>query len=145
MTFEEYYGLRDITSRNRAREYDASNDVFKSLLREVKELSKKKPDATMSKAKVKIVNRVLGNLLEVLEDQPETKYLETLDDDELPQVSDAVLVMVQFMSALEAFRRKYHRTVRGHGTHWITDELVDHLRAEYEEMMAEDDEDNEDQ
>lgn len=139
MTFEEYYSIRDITAQAKADEYDASNDVFKSLLHEVKELSKKKPDATMSKAKVKIVNRVLSNLLLVLEDQPETKYLEALDDDELPQVSDAVLIMVQFMSALESFRKRYYRTVRGYGAQWVTDELVEYLRSEFDALDAEDD------
>ena len=41
MTYEEYYGIGDITSQAKTDEYDASNDVFLSLLREVKELSKK--------------------------------------------------------------------------------------------------------
>lgn len=142
MNFEEYYGIRDVTASNKTEEYDASTDVFTSLLHEVKELSKKKPDATMSKAKVKIVNRVLGNLLTVLEGQPDAKYLESLDDDDLPQVSDAVLIMVQFESALEAFRRRYYRSVRRHGTLWVTSELVEYLRTEYEALLAEDEDDD---
>jgi hypothetical protein len=92
MKFEDYYGIRDITDECKAQEYDASTDVFKSLLHEVKELSKKKPDATMSKAKVKIVNRVLGNLLIVLEGQPDAKYLESLDDDDLRPNDDLVRI-----------------------------------------------------
>ncbi len=78
MNFEEYYGIRDVTAADKTEEYDASRDVFKSLLHEVKELSKKKPDATMSKAKVKIVNRVLGNLLTVLEGQPDANIWKAL-------------------------------------------------------------------
>jgi hypothetical protein len=39
--------------------YESSSNIFSSLLKEVKELSKKKPEATMSPSKVKIVNRVL--------------------------------------------------------------------------------------
>jgi|GEM_PF-607845 len=138
MNFEEYYNIRDVTTSDKTEEYDASTDVFKSLLHEVKELSKKKPDATMSTAKVKIVNRVLGNLLLVLEGQPDSKYLESLDDDDLPQVSDAVLIMVQFESALAAFRKQYFRNVRGNGHQWVTADLVDFLREKYERLMAED-------
>lgn len=100
MKFEDEYHFPNITTHEKAEEYEASHDVFAALLREVKELSKKKPDASMSAGKVKIVNRVLQNLLAVLEGQPDAKYLEALDDDDLPQVSDAVLVMVQFKSAL---------------------------------------------
>jgi uncharacterized membrane protein YheB (UPF0754 family) len=142
MRFEDYYGIREATDSDKTEEYDASTDVFKSLLHEVKELSKKKPDATMSKAKVKIVNRVLGNLLTVLEGQPDAKYLESLDDDELPQVSDAVLIMVQFESALAAFRKQYFRNVRGYGHQWVTSDLVDFLREEYERLLAEDEDDD---
>ncbi|WP_254443354.1 hypothetical protein [Ruegeria arenilitoris] len=137
MSFEEEYNYHYITTWAVVDEYIASNDVFEALLREVKELSRKKPDATMSKAKVKIVNRVLENLLTVLEGQPEAKYLETLDDDELPQVSDAVLIMVQFKSALESFYDRYVQYVDG-SKKWVTKELLARLREEYEEYAEED-------
>lgn len=142
MNVEEYYNISDITTSEKTEEYDASADVFEALLREVKELSKKKPDATMSKAKVKIVNRVLNNLLTVLEGQPDAKYLERLDDDDLPQVSDAVLIMVQFESALSAFRDQYFRNLRSYGHRWVTAELVDLLREEYEGLIAENEDDD---
>ncbi|MCK0119215.1 hypothetical protein MWU61_01585 [Loktanella sp. F6476L] len=142
MNFEDYYRIRDITDSAKTEEYDASTDVFKSLLREVKELSKKKPDATMSKAKVTIVNRVLGNLLTVLEGQPDAKYLEKLNDDDLPQVSDAVLIMVQFASALAAFRERYFCNIRRYGRKWVTTDLVDFLREEYEGLISEDEDDD---
>lgn len=142
MNFEKYYRIRDVTTSDKTKEYDASTNVFKSLLHEVKELSKKKPDATMSKAKVKIVNRVLGNLLAVLVGQPDSKYLETLDDDVLPQVSDAVLVMVQFEAALAAFRKQYFYEIQRYGYQWVTTDLVDFLRNEYEELIGEDEDDN---
>lgn len=132
MAFEDVYNFSHITTNAIASEYLASHDVFEVLLREVKELSKKKPDATMSKAKVKIVNRVLGNLLTVLEGQPEAKYLEALDDDDLPQVSDAVLIMVQFKTALRSFHSRHVKNVAGQQK-WITQELVSQLREDYED------------
>ncbi len=132
MAFEDDYHFPSLTTNVRAVEYEASHSVFDSLLHEVKELSKKKPDASMSAGKVKIVNRVLANLLMVLDGQPDAKYLEALDDDDLPQVSDAVLVMVQFKSALESFRSKHYRHVPGYGYHWITEESIRQLKADYE-------------
>ncbi len=133
MSFEDEYYFPFATTEEKVNEYEASHDVFASLLREVKELSKKKPDASMSAGKVKIVNRVLQNLLMVLEGQPDAKYLEVLDDDDLPQVSDAVLVMVQFESALDSFKSRHHRHVSGYGHQWVTENLIAQLRADYEE------------
>ena len=80
--------------------YNSANGVFTALLHEVRELSKKKPDATMSASKVKLINAVLNDLLSILRDEPEGKYLQTLEKDDLPQVSDALMMMVQFNSAL---------------------------------------------
>ena len=135
------YDFPYVTTDAKVAEYEASHSVFASLLDEVKELSKKKPDASMSAGKVKIVNRVLENLLMVLEGQPDAKYLEALDDDDLPQFSDAVLVMVQIKSALESFRGRHYRRVPGYDYHWITEELVKQLKADYEEDDEVEDED----
>lgn len=141
MAFEDEYDFPNITTHEKVDEYKASHDVFASLLREVKELSKKKPDASMSAGKVKIVNRVLQNLLTVLEGQPDAKYLEILDDDELPQVSDAVLVMVQFESALDSFKSRHYRNVPRYGHQWITEDLVAQLRGNYEAVYGNDNDD----
>jgi hypothetical protein len=105
--------------------YKSSSAVFASLLREVKELSKKKSEATMSEAKVKLVNRVLNDLLIILREEPTGKYLEALDDDALPQMSDAVLIMVQFETALRGFETRYcvyFSDTREH--RWITQEYL---------------------
>ena len=133
MGFEDEFHFPNVTTYEEVDEYEASHDVFVSLLREVKELSKKKPDASMSAGKVKIVNRVLQNLLTVLEQQPDAKYLEVLDDDDLPQVSDAVLVMVQFESALASFKSRHHRYFSSYGNQWVTEELIAQIKADYGE------------
>lgn len=92
--------------------YESTNDIFDGLIKEVRELSKKKPDAILSKGKVKIINRVLTDLQTVLEHEPEKKFLDLLDDEDLPQTSDAVLIMVQYESVLADFPRRYKRPVR---------------------------------
>ena len=87
--------------------YRACSGVFDGLFFEMRELSKKKPEATLSESKVKILNRVLSDIKGVLEGEPEEKYLDLLDDAALPQNSDAVLVMVQYNRALNAFKDRY--------------------------------------
>jgi hypothetical protein len=54
------------TTEATAEAYEATEGVFSALLSEVRELSKKKPDAMLTAAKVKIVNRVLVDLLAFL-------------------------------------------------------------------------------
>ena len=119
-TFAKPYVSRPFLSH--AQSFNASSGVFDGLMQEMRELSKKKPDTTLSKNKVRILNRVLADIESVLRDEPEAKYLESLDDDELPQNSDAVLVMVQHEKALAAFRKRYLVRVPGIGQRWATEE-----------------------
>jgi hypothetical protein len=122
-----------VTTEETVAVYEASHPVFEGLMREVRELSKKKPEATMSKSKVTLVNRVLADLLNILKDEPAGKYLGVLDDDALPQMSDAVLAMVQFETALKAFKTRYHQyfsDVKRY--YWVTEELLADWRKEAE-------------
>lgn len=91
----------------------------------------------MSAGKVKIINRVLSDLLQILKPEPTGKYLEVLDDESLPQVSDAVLTMVQFESALDLFESKYRRYIGG-DHQWITEEFVAAWNPDSEEEDSED-------
>ena len=102
-----------VTTEAAVAVYNASSSVFSGILLEMRELSKKKPDTTLNKHKVKVINRVLGDLQSILKDEPEGKYLDLLDDDELPQNSDAVLVMVQYEKAVNGFRNRYHNRFGG--------------------------------
>ncbi len=130
------YEFEDVTTDAAVATYQASTPIFEGLIKEIRELSKKKPDATMSASKVKIVNRVLNDLLNILKAEPTGKYLEILNDESLPQVSDAVLTMVQFESALEAFKSKYRQYVDDE-RHWITQENLDAWNADSREEDSE--------
>ena len=125
--------FQNTTTDAKVAAYEASSDVFYGLMREMRELSKKKPEATLSKSKVAILNRILADIGAVLQDEPEAKYLDPLDNDELPQNSDAVLVMVQYQTALASFQKRYRRHIPDLGEHrWITaatvEEILQHRR-----------------
>ena len=126
------YDFENVTTDVAVSIYQDSTPIFSGLIKEMRELSRKKPDATMSAGKVKIINRVLNDLLQILKQEPAGKYLEALDDESLPQVSDAVLTMVQFESALHSFESKYHRYIK-HEKYWITAELVAAWNGDSEE------------
>lgn len=132
-----------ITTDDAVKIYESAKGVFDALLREVRELSKKKPDATLSKSKVNLINAVLNDLLSILNKEPEGKYLQSLEDQDLPQVSDALMMMVQFNAVLNAFRDRYYKAVKtGYATwehYWITGELLAGWDSE-EVTVEEDDE-----
>lgn len=119
--------LSNVTTQEAVATYEATHAIFVGLIKEIRELSKKKPDATMSGGKVKIINRVLEDLKKILNAEPEGKFLDLLDDKELPQMSDAVLVMVQYETALRVFKSKYHHSYGDSYNRkyaWVTPEFI---------------------
>lgn len=125
-----------MTTEDSVAIYNATSAIFLGLLKEIRELSKKKPDAIMSAGKVGIINRVLEDLKLVLDKEPEGKFLDVLDDENLPQTSDAVLIMCQYETALKAFKDKYYQSYKtGQYTSkkaWVTPEFLSDYQ-EYEE------------
>lgn len=124
-----------VTTEDSVAIYDATNAIFLGLLKEIRELSKKKPDAIMSAGKVSIINRVLEDLKLFLNKEPEGKFLDVLDDENLPQTSDAVLIMCQYETALTAFRNKYYQSYKigqyASKQSWVTPEFL----SEYQEYQ----------
>lgn len=121
--------FEDLTTESSVKTYESAIGVFQALLGEIRELSRKKPDATLSKNKVTLLNNVLKDLLSFLSEEAEGKYLSELVDKELPQASDALLMMVQFEASLSAFKKRYYKYIEysNHGggkSYWITEELI---------------------
>ncbi|MEH1934688.1 MAG: hypothetical protein V7L14_13405 [Nostoc sp.] len=75
---------------------------------EFKELSKKKPEAVLSKNKVKIVNRLLESCRKVLDSETSLNYLDLIDEDDIPQNSDVVLMLSQYVAAMMQFKSTYY-------------------------------------
>ena len=85
---------------------EAAPQLF-ALQTELRELAKKKPDGTLSKAKVALINRVLTDIKEPFQKERGGKYLELLDDETLPQYSDVVLVIAQYATVLTQFEQEH--------------------------------------
>ena len=71
-------------------------------------LSKKKADGQLNSMKIKMANRVLEPLKELFKHEESHKFLDTLNEDELPTNSDVVLIVSQYETAINEFRSKYH-------------------------------------
>ena len=77
-------------------------------LGELRNLSNKKQDGLLNKLKVSVVNKKLEKIKQILSNEPTTEFLDILDSDSLPSNSDAVLIILQFKSAMDQFRDKYY-------------------------------------
>lgn len=97
------------TTPERASAYDALMPLLEAMFREFQELTKKKPDGVLSKKKVEIVNRLLRDIFSIVEEEASRRYLDLLDEEELPQNSDVVLILGQCVAAMKSFHSKYWR------------------------------------
>ena len=126
------------TTTERARLYETTAPLLRAMRGEIKDLAKKKPDATLSKIKVAMINRLLVDLQELLKEEPNSKYLDVLSDEDLPQYSDVVLIMSQYDAAMDSFRARHSEYDSGERT-WLLSDGDEHDEVDDDD----DDEDDE--
>lgn len=103
--------------------YEMLLELLNSLILETKELSKKKPDEALNKLKISMINKVLGQLKELLKKEATDEFLDLLDEESIPSNSDAVLILGQFRAAMDQFKNKYYGKSREFGSRrWFTKE-----------------------
>ncbi|MFD7523271.1 hypothetical protein [Paenibacillus chitinolyticus] len=109
----------DLPTEATAAKHDMLSPMLDSALLEMREFSKKKQDGVLNPLKVKVLNRLLSDIKETLSSDPSAEYLDLLDDESLPQNSDAVLILGQFRAAMNQFRDKYYGYYGG-TDRWLT-------------------------
>ncbi len=105
------------TNKN-IEDYKLLNDMLRSQKKEFDLLSKKKADEQLNPMKIKMVNRVLEPLKELFKQEESHKFLDTLNEDEMPTNSDVVLIISQYESAIHDFRSRYYENYS-----WITEDM----------------------
>src|SRR3990172_10605589 len=88
-------------------DYSLLKDMLHAQRQEFDLLSKKKSDGQLNKMKIKIVNRVIEPLNELLKNESSHKFLDVLNEDDMPTNSDVVLIISQYEKALLNFKNKY--------------------------------------
>ena len=96
------------TTTVKASTHDAMTPLLAAMYEEFKELSKKKPESAVSKSKLLIANRLLEKIREVLATEESIEFLDLLNEDDVPQVSDVTLIFSQYVAAMQAFKGKYY-------------------------------------
>jgi len=103
--------------------YEMLHPMLDKMANEVRELSKKKQDGALNELKVKMINRVLTEIKDLLKNESSGQFLDLLDTDILPTNSDAILIISQYAAALSAFHDKYYGYDElNHSHRWFTQE-----------------------
>lgn len=106
---------------DQAATYDRLVPMLEAAHREMTALSKKKQDGVVNSLKIKMLNRLLGELSKVITKDPSHAFVDMLDDETLPQNSDAVLVLSQWQAALKQYKdRHYGYDSSTHEHRWFT-------------------------
>ncbi|MEH1856478.1 MAG: hypothetical protein V7L21_00365 [Nostoc sp.] len=108
------------TSLVKADLHEVTMPLIDAMHVEFKELSKKKPEAVLTNSKVKIVNRLLESCRKVLDSETSLDYLDLIDEDDIPQNSDVVLMLSQYVAAMKQFKYTYYG-LDGAVRRWFTE------------------------
>ena len=100
---------RGRTTKKKVESYEVAMPLLNAIYDEFKAFSKKKPDGALSKNKIAVVNRLLEKCRAVLQSEPSFEFLDLFDEDDLPQNSDVVLMLSQYVAAMQLFKEAYWR------------------------------------
>ena len=96
-------------TKEKADLHDVIMPLLRAMYKEFTEFSKKNPRDALSAKKVKMVNRVLESCSKILESEPSRQYLDLLEDDDATlQNSDVIIILSQYVAAMEQFKLKYY-------------------------------------
>lgn len=107
-----------ITTDQQIELYSTIYPLLKSVFTEIKEFSKKNQNDPINLSKVNIINRLLNKAKEILKDESSIEYLDILESDDLPSMSDAVLILSQYISALNKFHSDHYKYDDTFGHAW---------------------------
>ena len=96
------------TTVKKASTHEVMTPLLEAMYEEFKELSKKKPESAVSKSKLTIANRLLEKMREILATEESIDFLDLLNEDDVPQVSDVALIFSQYVAAMKAFKNRYY-------------------------------------
>jgi hypothetical protein len=88
--------------------YELIEPLLRVMHQDFQELTKKKPEAILSINKVEVVNRILKSCRKVLDGESSLQFLDLIDSDKIPQNSDVLLMLSQYVAAMRQFRSKYY-------------------------------------
>lgn len=99
---------KNLPTEREIEKFEILYPMLESIHNEMQDFAKKKQDGVLNELKVKLINSLLDDIKEILKKEESSKYLNLLDNDTLPQNSDAVIIISQYLSSMHVFQGKYH-------------------------------------
>ncbi len=90
-----------------AEEFELLIDQLNSVIIEMKEFAKKSPNDLLNKVKIVIINRLLERVKKLFDGQPQSDFLDLINEDDPPSNSDVVLIMGQYKAAMDNYKSTY--------------------------------------
>ena len=98
-------------------------ELVTGLYDEMKDFAKKSANETLNEFKIKSLNRVLTPLKVLMKDQPTALFLDVLDESSLPTNSDVVIILSQYLTAMQNYEDRYYKLDNfKHKKRWNTKE-----------------------
>ena len=115
-------GLEECIEDADEEQFELLAKLLGALYSEFSALSKKQPDALTNTFKTKQINRVLVPLKQIMNSEDSVQYLDLLSETDEVQItgrgsssySVAVIIMSQYKTACDEFRRKYFNKLCDH-------------------------------
>jgi len=107
-----------VNSAEQVQEFERLEQQLHSMLTELSELSKKRPNDGLNKFKLKFVNVLLENMNKTLSAQKPFPDFDTFDENDLPTNSDVVVMLSQYAAAMFQFRVE-NTELRGIKWYWL--------------------------
>lgn len=95
------------TNKN-IKEYILLKQMLAAQRQEFDLLSRKKTNEQLNTTKIKMINRVLIPLKELFKHEESYTFLDTLNEDDIPNNSDVVLIISQYEAAIINFKNRYY-------------------------------------
>lgn len=111
----------NLPTNNEVQKLEMLADLLSSAMTEMREFSKKKPEESLNPTKIKILNRILTPLKDILAHDPSGEFLDLLDEEMMPSNSDCVLILGQYTASITQFKEKYYGS-DGIEYRWFTKE-----------------------
>jgi hypothetical protein len=110
-------------TRDELNQFEQVGGQLQSVYDEISALSKKSPTDGVNKFKLRLINKLLGDAARILGDgyQPFEEFSQ-FDEDELPQNSDVVFILAQYLQCFEKLRADNVTHLGGRGWCWVIED-----------------------
>ena len=101
--------------------YELISPMIDALYGDMQDLSKKKPDGPVNQTKVRVINRLLSAVRELLKSHASLEFLDLLSEEDLPSSSDCTLILGQYQASMTRFKAQYYGLYDG-DYRWLSQE-----------------------